>query len=336
MQRGHHIPETVDTSDHTKAVWIKDAFDSLISGRYENVKAIAWWHEDFDETYLRIDSSPESLDAYKKGIIVPLFKERLKFVSGKLVPLKKGIYHGANPGLGGTEDNVSVERIDAFERLAGKKIAWVYFSNNWYRSIMFPKQEIETIHALGKTPFVRLMPRSDFRENEPDPVYSLQEIIEGKFDSALKRWAKEAKRIKVPMLVEFGCEANGDWFPWSGLYNGGERKDGYGDPQKADGPERYRDAYRHIIELFRQVRVDNITWFFHMDAQSTPDVLWNSISAYYPGDDYIDWIGLSVYGAQEKGDAYRSFTEIMDHVYAEILQMTDKPIAIVEFGITEL
>ncbi|MCH9699007.1 MAG: beta-mannanase, partial [Gammaproteobacteria bacterium] len=118
----------------------------------------------------------------------------------------------------------------------------------------------------GRLPFIRMMPRSDVEENRADLIYTLQAIIDGKFDIQLIQWALEAKLISSPLLVEFGTEMNGDWFPWSWLYNGGGQNANNGDPQLADGPERFRDAYRRIIALFRSVGVTNITWFFHVNA----------------------------------------------------------------------
>ena len=52
----------------------------------------------------------------------------------------------------------------------------------------------------------------------------------------------------------------------------------------------------HIIDLFRALDVDNITWVFHIDAYNDPNTPWNQMAGYYPGDDYIDWIGVSAYG----------------------------------------
>ena len=329
--------QLADISLNKKAVWIREAFAALAEGRYPEVKAVAWWNENFDKSRLRIDTSTESLSAYREAVSNPVFISKANFLSGRLMRPDTGyIYHAANPDFGGTEDRVSAERIRSFESLAKKGIAWAYFSNNWYKSIVFPSQEVEIIHSLGKIPFIRMMPRSDFNEESRDPRYTLQKIIDGVFDKELAAWARKAKKVKFPLLVEFGCEANGDWFPWSGLLNGAGKKNGYGDPTLADGPERYRDAYRHIIDIFRKNDVNNVTWFFHMDAQSAPEEEWNTIAAYYPGDAYIDWIGISVYGPQEKDETFQTFTEIMDEVYPRIKKMTDRPMAILEIGITEM
>jgi beta-mannanase len=137
-------------------------------------------------------------------------------------------------------------------------------------------------------------------------------------------------------MVEFGIEVNADYFPWSGIWNGGGVTDQYGDPNKADGPERFQDAYRHIIDLFRDQEVKNITWAFYPGAVSFPDEKWNTIEAYYPGDDYIDRIGLSNYGAQENNEEWDSFKNILDKTYIKLVNITpDKPLAIFEFGVTE-
>jgi beta-mannanase len=261
----------------------------------------------------------------------------------KLRPPDKGIYHGAFPSFGGTEDVVKTQSINDFESLIGKGIVWAMFSNNWgAEGIKFPEKNVKTIHNLGIVPFIRMMPRIDFREGEVDSKYTLQHIIDGNFDDKLRKWASDAKKIKSPMIVEFGPEMNGNWFPWSGILNGGGKRDGYGDAKYADGPERFKDAYRHIINLFKKEGAYNITWAFHAfspfekDEDSELYKKWNNIKNYYPGDDYIDWIGLSVYGAVEPDSEWTSFTEILDKAYPVIAGISsDKPLAVFEFGVAE-
>src|SRR5207253_7454061 len=149
--------------------------------------------------------------------------------------------------------------------------------------IRFPCKAVLTIWNYRKqhriVPFIRMMPRSTWKKNAPDPVYKMQSIIDGKFDTSLREWARAARDLnfdedldnRIPLMVEFGAEVNGDWFPWNGKHNGGSSAKKYGDPKLADGPERYRDAYRHIIDLFRAEGVDNITWVFHVDSQASPE-----------------------------------------------------------------
>jgi hypothetical protein len=325
-----------EPTENRKAKWITEALTAIQSNTYPRIKGIAWWHENFDEAKLRLDSSQESIDAFTQGISAPFFKSTLTFKQNKLEVPQDGVYLGAFPDFGGEESLVSEHRIHSFESLIGKQIAWAYFSDNWLDNLSFPYDEVTVIHDAGRVPFIRMMARSDFEEAGQDPVYTLQRIIEGEFDAQLNAWATEAKNMPYPLLVEFGTEVNGNWFPWNGAHNGAGIKDGYGNPALADGPERFRDAYRHIITLFRKNKVKNITWFYHVDVHSEPDVDWNSIQNYYPGDDYIDWLGVSVYGPQLPDETYQSFTAMLDEFYPELIKLSEKPIAVLEFAITEL
>jgi len=319
-----------------KAQWIENAFISLESNNFPKVKAISWWNEDFDNSYLTVNSSDESLQAYKKGVSSATFITTPNFSNNKLLPPTSGIYHSAYPDFGGTEDIVSASRITDFETLVGKKIVWAYFSNNWYDSIQFPTTAVNTIHNAGKVPFIRMMPRTNFDVGGPDPNYTMQKIIDGVFDAQLTQWAIDAKNTNIPLLVEFGTEVNGNWFPWNGQYNGADETTGYGDPNLFDGAERFRDAYQHIIDICNSNGANNITWFFHVDAYSEPNVDWNKIEYYYPGDDYIDWLGVSIYGPQTNNEDYQEFSEIMNDIYPSLTALSNKPIAILEFAITEI
>ena len=183
-----------------------------------------------------------------------LFIKIYRFCRLKVGPPTKGVYLSALTDFGGAEDEVTSQKIINFEKLIGKKIVWAYFSNNWGSGIKFPETAVRMIHSVGVIPFIRMMPRTVFTDGVADPLYTLQGFIDGKFDSALIKWAQDAKRVGIPIMVEFGTEVNGGWFPWSGILNGGAKTNGYGDPNFPDGPERFRDAYRHIIDLFQKGR----------------------------------------------------------------------------------
>jgi beta-mannanase len=180
-----------------------------------------------------------------------------------------------------------------------------------------------------------MLPWSRYDKN--DQTYSLRKIVDGKFDKELRQWATDLKKTDIPVLIGFAGEPNGDWFPWSGVMNGGGTKTGYGDKDLADGPELYRDAYRYIIDLFKDEGANKVTWVFHVNSVGAPQEEWNNIKNYYPGDDYIDWIGISAYGAQRWGESYQRFVDIMQPGYDELLKLTsaDKPIAILEFGVAD-
>ncbi len=259
-------------------------------------------------------------------------------VAKLLPPDGNGIYFGAFPDFGGSEDHVTTQKIRDFEALVGKRIVWAYFSQNWFNGIKYPKEHIHAIHDAGSIPFVRLMPRSDEAQGAAETYFSLQKIIDGDFDTALTQWAKDAKEDDIPLLIDFAVEANGDWFGYSGVFNGAGRTDGYGDPDYPDGPERYKDAYRHIIDLFRQEGVEHITWFYHFNYSSFPDEEWNRPKYYYPGDRYIDWVGFSLYGAQtvqEEWEGLAFSAQLKNNIASYKELNTARPLALLEFGVTD-
>ncbi|KXK04961.1 MAG: glycosyl hydrolase [Ignavibacteria bacterium] len=242
--------------------------------------------------------------------------------SQKLLAPESGIYHAAFPGMGATEDVVTEELINDFVSLAGKEITWVYFSNNWFNGIKFPVNNANEIRNSGRVPFIRIMPRSDWRTGELDPRYSLERILSGEYDDSIRLWFKEAKTFGSPLLVEFGTEVNGNWFPWSAVLN--------------SGPEVFVKTYRHIIDLSRDSGADNITWFLHLNGVVWPVEEWNKFSNYYPGDEYIDWIGVSIYGSQIPGEDAKLLTNSLSEIYDELSSITEsKPIAILEFATVE-
>jgi hypothetical protein len=245
------------------------------------------------------------------------------------------LYHGVFPGgVTGEEDDLTPEELRAYEQAAGKPAAWVYFSHNWYRDRRFPLETAQWIREAGSVPFIRLMLRNPPDQEDEAPLFSLQAILDGEFDEDLRAWAAAARDFGTPLIVEFGTEVNGEWFPWNGAWNGGGELQGYGDPDEPDGPERFRDAYRHIISLARDEGADNITWVFHANDGDVPDEDWNRFENYYPGDEWIDWIGVSSYGVLTPfADEWRVFRDEMDAVYPRLAALSpEKPVVLLEFG----
>ncbi len=256
------------------------------------------------------------------------------------VPIANKIYHSAYPDFDDTEDQVTADSITHFENLAEKPIVWVYFSNNWLPSqggIHFPQQEVEIIRQAGKVPFIRMMARSQFQEGIADPVYTLDKFISGYYDEDIRNWARQAKATQIPLLAEFGTEMNGFWFPWNAQWNGADNLDTYGNPTEYDGAEKFKDAYKRIINICREEGAENITWFFHVNVENDPDTNWNQMKNYYPGDDYIDWIGVSAYGSLGFSEPWRSLEQMLSDNWDEITSISPsgKPIALLEFGVYE-
>ncbi len=245
--------------------------------------------------------------------------------------LYHGVYQG---GKTGNEDDITDHDVSVYERHVGKKVAWVYFSHNWFNGRSFPMKTAKWIEKRGSIPFIRLMLRSSTEQGSKEELYTLQAIIDGKFDQDLKRWGHRAKEFGKPLMVEYGTECNGDWFQWNGRWHGGGKTDGFGDPNKPDGPERFVAAFRHIVQIIQQEGADNITWVFHIDVNDWPDKKWNRFENYYPGNDVVDWIAISAYGPQTPMESESdSFRKMVDQAYQRIEKLSfSKPVIIAEFG----
>jgi hypothetical protein len=222
--------------------------------------------------------------------------------------------------------DITPSDVQSYKRAVGKQPAWVYFWNNWFESPEFPYRTASWIRANGSVPYIRLMLLSSAEIPRPDPVYSLENIIAGRFDPLLRNWMQDARRFGSPVIAEYGVEVNGWWFPWNGLYNkGGGSYD--------DSVARFREAYRHIVRLAREEGASNIRWVFHVDPWDEPVEEWNKFENYYPGDEWIDWVGVSVYGRQLPSDKNMvSFRYQMDWVYTRLQRLTHKPVIVCEFG----
>jgi hypothetical protein len=76
---------------------------------------------------------------------------------------------------------------------------------------------------------------------------------------------------------------------------------------------------------------------WHVNWDDEPDEDWNHFENYYPGDDVVDWLGVSCYGAltpQDKDEVTPLETE-MNAAYPRLAALAaHKPIMLLEFGET--
>jgi len=277
----------------------------------------------------------------------------------KLLPVEGKIYHAMSPEIfTGWSSRTNPEIIQNTETMVGKDLSWVSVSNTWFPrasrgdcrqslfhpfdpGIHFPKGDVDTALRAGYVPSIRMLPYDRCISNDFED-YKLQTFIDGEHDEKLRAWARDAKATPSPLLVTFGVEVNGEWFPWNMRHNGNMEKREYGSPDLYDGHERFRDAYRHIIDIFREEEVQNVTWFYHVNC-IWPSEIENpitSVDGYYPGDEYIDWVAISCYGSQDgRNPFWWDMSYTFDRSYklleeSEIIG-NDKPIALMEFGVTE-
>jgi hypothetical protein len=239
---------------------------------------------------------------------------------------KDRVAFGAYIDFGETEDLVTLEGIEAFEKLAGRSPAIIASSSYWGKQC-FPAKNVALISRHGATPMVFWSPwDKPYEENKGPDRFSLTAILAGKWDKYIDAWADAAKAFGKPLFVSFGNEMNGDWFPWSGWFYGGAR---------GGGNEVFKRAWRYVVDRVRARGATNILWVFQVNNYPASHYDWNTMKAYYPGPDYVDWLGLSVYGKQFRNTGnWADFLGLLDWPYKEITALDpNKPVMLAEFGV---
>jgi hypothetical protein len=131
-------------------------------------------------------------------------------------------------------------------------------------------------------------------------------------DGYLRKFARDAASVEGPVFLRFASEMNGDWAPYHG------------------DPPLYRAAFRLVHDVM---------------AEDAPNVamVWcvnhiphENIAAYYPGDRYVDWVGVNFYSVLHHDNdprrpaMYEHPASLLQFVYDRYADR--KPIAICEYG----
>ncbi|HVK75327.1 MAG TPA: glycosyl hydrolase [Kofleriaceae bacterium] len=212
-------------------------------------------------------------------------------VSAKVPPVN-GAYFGAFVGVG-TE---SPEDFAAQEELLGRR--WV-IDNRFYSFEDWLGDRTRWAIERHKVPLITWEP-----QHQP-----LDEILAGMHDENIRSRAEGARDLGVEIFMRWGHEMNGNWYPWSGARNGGA--DG--------GPAKYIAAYRHVHDIFVEVGATNVVWIWNPLVTDVPAEPWNHWTNYYPGDEYVDWVGLDAYnwGTSSSCCVWQSFPTLIAALYAD-------------------
>ena len=138
-------------------------------------------------------------------------------------------------------------------------------------------------------------------------------IAAGDSDSYIETFAAAVRALNVPIVLSFGHEFNGNWYPWG---------------TTGSTAAQFVAAWRHVHDLFAQAGATNVVWVWDPnDVYPVPDV---NLADYYPGDSYVDWVGVTGYWTQPGPNTYST---LYLPTLEEIRQFTQKPFLIAETAV---
>ena len=213
------------------------------------------------------------------------------------------------------------DRMAEFTRLVGRRPAITMWYQSWAspESRGFDQSAMDAVVAQGSIPMVTWEPW-DWRRGAEQSQYSLRTIVAGTHDPYIRRWARQTAAWGRPMYLRFAHEMNGDWYSWSPGVNGNTTAD-------------YIAAWRHVVQIFRDEGATNVEWIWAPNLNGrTP------FADVYPGDDYVDWIGVTVlnWGTSQEWSEWAELDELLDLFYTTTREYAgDKPLMVAEMASSE-
>lgn len=139
----------------------------------------------------------------------------------------------AGPVYGGGDAPSDWTSVEKFTASTHKKPSIIHFYAPFAKGcgtsgctfFPFNKSAFQRIRQHGMIPMISWnsasMPLSKVQPN----FQNEDDIVNGRYDSFIRSWAKAAKAWGHPFFLRFDREMNGTWFPWSPGVNGNTAAD---------------------------------------------------------------------------------------------------------------
>jgi mannan endo-1,4-beta-mannosidase len=192
--------------------------------------------------------------------------------------------------------------VTAFGSAIGAHPDIVMYYSGWY--VPFPVRFATIAANNGAVPLVQM---------DPDTV-SVAGIASGAYDGYLSAYAEAVRAYRNPVILSFGHEMNGNWYPW-----------GY----RHTSPTVFISAWRHIVNLFRALGTRNVTWLWTVNIIN--DTHGGSIplpGKWWPGSSYVNWVGIDGYYLKPSW----KFAPLFGPTIGAVRRLTSDPILIAETG----
>jgi len=153
---------------------------------------------------------------------------------------------------------------------------------------------------------------------------SYNEVTSGEYDQYINSFASVVKGLGYNIRINMAPEMNSDWEPWSIGQNGNTK-------------ENHKDFWRYVVAKFRDNGATNISWIWGPNVHYVGELI-SRYSEMYPGDDYVDYVGLDGYnwGTSQSWSEWQTFREVFENSYNDLAAMTSKNILIMETASAEV
>jgi hypothetical protein len=152
------------------------------------------------------------------------------------------------------------------------------------------------------------------------PKTVIPDIARGSYDADFRKMANEVKaRAPTVFIIRLFWEFN---------YTGAE----WNDSNYGHTPQPFIDAWRRVVGIFRAAGADNA--LFDWNPVRVASDLSEDPAPYYPGDDYVDIIGLDAYPRNVQSSCYQlATTGVGDSDWYAEYSGKGKPLMFGEIGI---
>lgn len=186
---------------------------------------------------------------------------------------------------------------------------------------------LPNIWDAGRVPLLTWEPYTE----QEDATERTTRIAAGEYDSYLETWTERVFEWLVGpdeqleteddrrLYLRFAHEMNGDWYPWS----------------PSGTPKKYVEMWQHVHECVMRegIQPTHLQWVWCVNHV---DVGPQSAEELYPGDKYVDWVGVDGFNWGESRDwsAWCSPRETFEGMFDRLDALTNKPRCVPEFAST--
>ena len=250
--------------------WINAALHSKnLAEYYDNNKSYSLAAKYYVDSanYWKKTANPEwgislELRAAQISTDIELYVEKnveLGYPLAKYEP-QSGMYLGIYAaGQKESPDRGEDDYYSRIENIYGRNHAIYLTYSDWTSyTLEFPTLHAERVKSEGSALQIALQ-----------PIHGLDVVQDG---PAIREFARKAKEMDMPIFIRFAGEMNeagSFWYDPSG--------------------QKYVEKFRLVHDIFEQ-EAPNVAMVW------APNFLpYDGVEKYYPGDNYVDWIGLSLY-----------------------------------------